>query len=426
MSSVPWKPYQYKNVQGISIQNSNGLPSFRLSESQEKFFKGLQPLLTNTGEDPAKLEGFLKQYPVECRELLNVLLPFDYRDDSVLYEFPILKLCKSYFRLRRGVDDLSKKAVRDRFFQKLQILMKYGADLNIYAYDKDTWDGRKYKRPRGVYTDVSRTKQNIGGGWHTLAHQIYYGLYECMTYVRPEPDNPQYVQRKKRQKLALHIMQKLFELGWDLDVPVSETGETMVYKAVFIDDSVLLSWLLERGADPDIGYKYHTGYNAPAAATDAYRGRRKKLLQLLLTFGSRFSQKDAEECEIGFANPFPSRVRPPEPVNPQDPGYIQRMSIYRQAADNAAKKRQEHAARLKNKMSGLLVAHQLMKRKAGQASPPAPKRAKKSEGSGPGSKQIDYATMIQQLSKRKQDTMKEFMQMTLPPPLYSKFIQSLR
>ena len=451
MSSVPWKPYQHKNVQGISIQNSNGLPSFRLSESQEKFFKGLQPLLTNTGEDPARLEDFLRQHPVECRELLNVLLPFDYRDDSVLYEFPILKLCKSYFRLRQDMDnmdnmgdmdnigdigELSKKAVQDRFFQKLQILMKYGADLNIYAYDTDTANGRKYKRPRGVYTASSRTKDNIGGGWHTLAHQIYYGLYESMRYVRP--DHPQYPQRKKLQKLALQIMQKLFELGWDLDVPVSETGETLVYKAVFMEDIVLLTWLLERGADPDIGYKYHTG-NAPAAASDAYRGRKKKVLQLLLSFGSRFSQKDAEECEVGFANPFPSRVRPPNPVNPQDPGYIHRMSIYKQAADNAAKKRQQHQTRLKNKRSGLLVAHQLMKRKFGGASQPAPKRAKKSEpesepgpepepepGPGPGSKEIDYATMLQQLSKRKQDNMKEFMQMTLPKPLYSKFIQSLR
>lgn len=311
---VPWKSYQHKKFQGISIQNSNGLPSFPLTPSQQKFVKEIQPLLTDISESSDKLEHFLKQHPVARRQLLNILLPFDYRPgESVLYEFPLLKLCVSYFRRKT---ELAKKTTQDRFFQKLQILLNYGANLNIFAYDKDTSDGRKYKRPRGVFFP-GESRDTIGGSWHTLAYKICYGLYESISSVHP--GNPQYQERKKQQTLALKIMQKLFDLGWDLDIPMSETGQTMVNYAVFKEDEVLLTWLLEHGADPDIvdEYKKH-------AATEAYKKRNKKLLQLLLRFGSRFSKDDAEKVEA--------------PVDPKDPGYLQRMTIFQQAEKNASKK----------------------------------------------------------------------------------------
>jgi len=403
---VPWNPYQHKKFQGVSIQNSNGLPSFQLTPSQQAFVKGIQPLLTDTTKSPDELEHFLKQHPETRRQLLNILLPFDYRPgESVLYEFPLLTLCVSYFRQKT---ELAQKTTQDQFFQKLQILLKYGANLNIFAYDKDTSDGRKYKRPRGVFFRGEK-RDTIGGSWHTLAYKICYGgLYESSCH----PGNPQYQERKKQQTLALEIMQKLFDLGWDLDIPMSETGRTMVNYAVFKEDEVLLTWLLEHGADPDIVDEYKTH-----AATEAYKKGNKKLLQLLLRFGSRFSKDDAEKEEAS------------------------RFSIFQQAEKNASKKRQEYLTGRDHKMKGLLVAHQLMKRygssKSGgssrsggyggnTASPPATKRAKiQGSGGGGGTPPLDpLDPEIRQLLKEtKQDNILDLLKMTLPPELYSKYVK---
>jgi hypothetical protein len=196
----------------------------------------------------------------------------------------------------------------------VDILTKYGADVNVVAFDKDTPKAAQYKRPRGIYSERMRGKKTIPGGWHSLSSWIYYSL------------NLGFMSHPSYSTVlgVMQVMQHFYDRGWDTNLPTGEDKSTMVHKAVSSRNHELLKWLLQHGAAPDIPNKYFD-----TAAKDAYYMKDGEMLRLLFRYGSRFSIPKAEAIQREYAT---ERSRKPLPENyRQNPDYIARRSNLEQA-----------------------------------------------------------------------------------------------